>query len=301
MKSLSQRLVRSALTLCFGVLSTSLATAVTLTVESGQSLLPGVNNSFATYGPPPAVHFTEPGPVTVDSGLATTLWAGPTPGQANVEYLLFVLSCTPASWQTLSSSITFNALGIGSASEISSFTFGRSDFFSPAASSFPDHIGGIANGEVNEIKFPDAYHAAVKVSGFDFGGISPDTLIANISVLTPVDLRIDIFGVDGSSTQTITERILDHYQQGKLLGFADANGNVKKKKDGTHTRPVYEQVAVYRNETHTITVPAHMVNNTPNSGALGVRGEPVPDAGTTALLLGMAITGVGLARRFCPR
>src|SRR5947209_4652516 len=44
----------------------------------------------ASYGPPAPAHFTEPGPITVTSGTATSLFAGP--NYHNVDSILLVVS-----------------------------------------------------------------------------------------------------------------------------------------------------------------------------------------------------------------
>ena len=52
-------------------------------------------NSGAEYGPPPAVGFPD-GPTSVGSGDPVNLTYGPSPGQENVDALLFVLSYDPS-------------------------------------------------------------------------------------------------------------------------------------------------------------------------------------------------------------
>lgn len=177
-------------------------------------------NSGASYGPPPPARFFEPGPITVGSGVSADLYAGSgqTLGQTNVDQLLFVLSCNSGG------TVNFNIESSGSIGFISA------NFFSTEATGFPSSIKGIGNGEVNGIKFPSALHAGAL---YPFvGGLG------NVTVMTSVSLRVDIFGVH----------------------------------DGT------------------------IINNTPNSGSLGVGTAPLP---TTMLLLGSGLVGlVGLRRKF---
>src|SRR5579883_2969259 len=92
-----------------------------------------LNGSGASYGPPPPVNFTEPGPITVNSGTTTDLFAGPKPGQKNVTNLVFVFSgASNAFAGTIDLTLKDrNGNPIGTAS------FDSSNFFSTAAAGCP--------------------------------------------------------------------------------------------------------------------------------------------------------------------
>jgi PEP-CTERM motif len=168
------------------------AGAVTISGPLTAAQLSALNGSGAAYGPPAPAHFTEPGPITVDSGSPSTLFAGPSAhgmGSAAASTALLVLSAAPADVATLGSiTLTFDALP--------SVTFSASDFFTTAAAGFPSSIGGIANGAVNGIKFPGSEHAAVDL---DFGAListlfATDAPIDSVTITTPINLRVDVFG-----------------------------------------------------------------------------------------------------------
>ena len=85
--------------------------------------------------------------------------------------------------------ITVSIDGIGTAK------LGSADFMSTAAAGFPDSISGIANGSVNGISFPSAQHAAVLI---EFGSaLAKDKVLGNVSITSPIDLRVDVFGENG--------------------------------------------------------------------------------------------------------
>ena len=168
------------------------AAASSISGPLSQATIQGFNTG-ASYGPPPPVHFFEPGPITVISGTTTDLFAGNRPGQTDVESVLFVISIDPADVGALGT-ITFNIAGIGS------IDFGASDFFSTGDLGFPTPISGIANGEVNGIKFPDALHAAAEAVIDGLGSFAADADINDVTVTSPVDLRVDIFGIDDGGT-----------------------------------------------------------------------------------------------------
>lgn len=184
--------------LAFGVVAAVSARANTITVTGPvtASQMTSLNNG-ASYGMPSAAVFTD-GPLTVNSGTSTPLLAGPTPGQSDVDYLLFVVSGSAANVATLGSvTITINGQ-LPTYSGGGSVTFHASDFFTTTAAGFPGNITSIANGTVNGISFPNSVHAGAEATGFDFGSISSGTILANVSVSSPIDLRVDIFGVDAA-------------------------------------------------------------------------------------------------------
>jgi len=156
-----------------------------LTVTEFQNL-----NTGAEYGPPPAVGFPD-GPTSVQSGENVSLTYGPSPGQEDVDALLFVLSFDPSSSTLDGGTISFSF-------GLESVNFGSSDFFNNTAAGFPNNIEGIANGEVGGIKFPDALHAGTIYSSFSEG--STDDLFGMVNITSPIfPLRVDIFSLDGFS------------------------------------------------------------------------------------------------------
>jgi hypothetical protein len=144
-------------------------------------------NTGAEYGPPPAVGFPD-GPTSVGSNEDVSLTYGPSPGQENVDALLFVLSIPDLS-ELGSGSITFSL-------DSESTTFGLANFFSTDAAGFPSNIEGIGNGEVGGIKFPDAFHAGVIYDPFSGG--PTDNPFGTVNITSPLSwLRVDIFSVEG--------------------------------------------------------------------------------------------------------
>ena len=139
----------------------------------------------ATYGPQSAVGFAD-GPFTVGTGVNIDIFAGPKPAAEGVSSLLFVLSALSGS----SPNVNFDFTSPNFAAKL----FGPADFYSTATLGFPALIGGIGNGEVNGIKFPDAIHGAVLVSGMDLTK-AEGTDLGNIKIYTDTNLRVDIFGV----------------------------------------------------------------------------------------------------------
>jgi hypothetical protein len=245
---------------CVGVALIAWTPAYGLTISGplGSSSLQELNSTTpppADYGPPPPASFFEPGPLTTSSGGTSILYAGPKPGQVGVESLLFVLSSSVLPQDMVSFVLKVNGVSVMA-------EFSSSDFFSTVDCGFGT-IEGIANGEVNGIVFPDAYHAAARVwlnLGLDAG-----TPIGSVEIVTPTDLRVDIFGVGLLPAPT-----------------PSPSGAFSNKKRGP--APVSYPTAY---------IP-RIINNTPNSGAVGYR---VPDGGLTVLLLGGSIMVLGLLRK----
>jgi hypothetical protein len=139
--------------------------------------------SGATYGPPAPAHFTEPGPITVSSGTATPLFTGPNYGDVNL--LLLVISGAIPAGDIIT--LTFDGLA--------SVTFTSANFGSTAATGFPSNIGGIANGDVNNVVFPTALHAGADLTSLP-AGLPTDQSLGNVTVSQTIatDLRMDVFG-----------------------------------------------------------------------------------------------------------
>ena len=169
------------------------AGAVTISGPLTATDFAALNGAGAAYGPPAAATFTD-GPITVASGAAGDLLAGPRPGASIADTALLVLSAPAGSIAALGAStitLAFGALG--------SVTFTASDFFTDAQTGFPASIGGIANGAVNGIKFPGSEHAGVDI---DFGAFisslyATGDLIDTVTITSSIDLRVDVFGDHG--------------------------------------------------------------------------------------------------------
>ncbi len=152
----------------------------------------------ASYGPPPSVHFFEPGPLVLASGDVANVYAGP--ASANVDSVMFVLSMSADSVAGLGAfgSVSMDFIF----SDILSVSFLASDFFTTAAAGFPidpDQIAGIGNGEINGIKFDPALHAAAVVSIDSLNAAATDALLGIGSIFTDFDLRVDIFGISNGT------------------------------------------------------------------------------------------------------
>lgn len=173
------------------LMSTGVASASPITISGPLTAaqLDALNGTGASYGPPPAAHFLEPGPITVPSGTGSTLFAGNKPGASIADTVLLVLSAPASAVATLGSiTLTFASLP--------SVTLSASDFFTTAAADFPASIGGIANGAVNGIKFPTALHAAVELTFTNLihSLYATDAPIGSVTISSPIDLRVDAFG-----------------------------------------------------------------------------------------------------------
>jgi len=151
--------------------------------------------SGASYGPPAGANFVD-GPIVVPSGSQIDLFAGNQTGRAGVDSLVFVLSMTSGSLAELGAgNVSFQFVGAGAP-----VSFSAANFFSTSALGFPippDSIAGIGNGEVNGVKFPSALHAGVQLTGLSLGNVEGADL-GDIFVNTPVNLRVDIFGIDSN-------------------------------------------------------------------------------------------------------
>lgn len=252
-----------ASTLAFN--SQALTISSPLVTSDWQSLndnTPQTDPSSPTYGPPPAARFYD-GPVIYGSGESAALYAGPNKGRADMESILFVFSARQEDLASLGTiNFTLNAGGT-----LLSQSFGAGDFLSTSACALPQMVPGIGNGAaVLGIVFPDAYHAAARV-WMDLGSVT-DAQLGSLTVTTPADLRVDIFGVGRFAIPTAPSLTPQNAKKNGVLPAA----------------PVPEPSYVYR-----------IANNTPNSGSTGF--HQVPDGGTTALLLGCAIVMLGIMQR----
>jgi hypothetical protein len=170
------------------LLAAAPASAVSLSLVGKLALadFQALNGTGATYGPPNGANYTD-GPITVNSGDPTDLFAGNNPGRDDVEQLLFTVAIDPADLAALGT-VDFEIGGVGMVS------FAAADFFDPATAGFPANINGIGNGEVNGIKFPDAVVAGV-LFDVDFTGAVTDGDIGDVEITSPVNARGDIFGI----------------------------------------------------------------------------------------------------------
>lgn len=165
--------------------------ALTIDGPLTQAEIQALNDVGATYGPPAPINFVD-GPITIPSGSSATLFGGNKPGVKNVGSVVFVLSGMQAGFLS-GDSVSF-LLTAGADSAL--VTLGVTDFYTTAGCGFPSSIDGIGNGSVNGIKFPDASHAAAMVDLSVFGSFSEGDIVGSAFIVTPIDLRVDIFGVD---------------------------------------------------------------------------------------------------------
>lgn len=163
-----------------------MATSITLETAAGVADL----TSGATYGPPAPATFPD-GPFIVSSGTSVPLAGGPgSPAGTkkhpiSVDTVLLVLSSTEiADLGSHSITLTFDSLP--------SVEILSGDFFTTTDGGFPNSIKGIALGQVNNISFPTAEHAAVDIA-FNEGIANGDSL-GNVTIVSPIDLRVDVFG-----------------------------------------------------------------------------------------------------------
>ena len=177
------------------ITSTSLIqTSSTQVSTTGTSIAPltsaqfnALNSGGAVYGPAASAAFTD-GPFTVASGVASNLMTAPRASDANG--IALVLSATAADIAALGSQtiqLTFNGQTI---------TFSAANFASGSSEGFPSSIGGLANGQVNGIRFSSSLHAganftyAAPLSSVGGTGSS----LGSVVVTSPINLRVDVFG-----------------------------------------------------------------------------------------------------------
>jgi len=161
--------------------------ATSITIESATSVS-GLT-SGGSFGPPAPATLPD-GPFTVASGTSVALTGGPgSPAGTKkhpiaVDSVLLVLSGDAAALGSKTISLTFGTLG--------TIELGASDFFSTSSGGFPTSIGGIAEGAVNGIKFPDSEHAAADI--LFSSGIAKGDVLGDLTIVSPIDLRVDVFG-----------------------------------------------------------------------------------------------------------
>lgn len=162
-------------------------------------------NSGASYGPQTAIRLhsnSVSGPLVFGTGDSIEVFGAP--GTANVASLLFVFTFDPAVSSLGGDSITVDF----SSPDLPARSLVAADFFpggnSDGQSGFPltppggSGIDGIGDGEVNGIKFPSGLHAGLEVVLGGIGSFTDGVSVGAFTVSSPVDLRIDIFGVDAN-------------------------------------------------------------------------------------------------------
>jgi len=155
----------------------------------------------AIYGPQTAVRAHDNsvgGPLTFASAATVDLYGAS--GTADVASLLFLISMAPTS------SLGVNMVTIDFISpDFTVVSLGALDFFAGGpdpGSGFPltppggPGVEGEGNGEVNGISFPEALHGGVEVVLDDISTFTDGVWVAGLAVSTPVNLRIDIFGLN---------------------------------------------------------------------------------------------------------
>ena len=146
-------------------------------------------------GPPPTARFTEPGPITVNSGAATPLYRGP--GSGSVDGLLFILSA----YQNPANSTMQLTVGADT------FTASPSSSFSGV---FGSGISGIGNGLINGIRIGDSTHIGALLTGSDLASFLGNTTDAQIGTFAAslaggvTGARVDVFGVSGGKLINVT-------------------------------------------------------------------------------------------------
>lgn len=187
---LPPRFAATALTL-LALLAASPAGALSISGVQSLADLQALNDG-ASYGPPPAARFAEPGPVEVPSGSPADVFAGPPPGLAAADSILLTVAIEPDDLVALGS-ITVAVAGDGSV------TLTAADFFTREEAGFPDLIPGIGNGASPGVRFPGALVAGILLDAPELATASTEDLLGTLTVDTPVLARLDLFGVaDGA-------------------------------------------------------------------------------------------------------
>ena len=225
---------------------------------SGDELTAVNDNKNTDYGPPAAVllHPSDvTGPLTFKSGEVAGVYAAS--GASKTDSLLLVLSLNPK-FLSDGDFIQVNLYDI-SMNSLGTVTFGARDFYSDKASGFTEKIDGIGNGQVGGITFTGSSHAAADVSLANFPAFKTGAQIASLSVLSPVDLRLDVVGLSTSVNEGLASALnIPDY----IINNSPNSGAIAIQGGGS--------------------VPA-------------VQG--VPDGGSTAVLLGLGMIGMATVAR----
>jgi hypothetical protein len=176
-----------------------------IAADAGATVITGPVNlstftAGGTYGPPAPATFTD-GPITVNSGTATPLFAGQ--NYNHVDSILLVISGAIPAGDKIA--LTYDNL--------TPVTFTSSDFVSTSAAGFPSgNFGGIGNGLVNGVRFGDAVHAGVDLSDLPTR-LETGDLFADVTISQTIatNLRVDLFGA-------FEETIVDNAPNGGVLG-----------------------------------------------------------------------------------
>jgi hypothetical protein len=192
----------------FSMVGDAGSTAINPTIAPYDNL----NREGANYTPPAAATFPD-GPTSVISGESTQLYAGPAPGQAGTESLLFLLSIPDS---TLGSGmISFELITTRSTPITITQEFYVGDFYTTDQWDFPDSPseGGLNNGEIFGVNFYDTVHAGLLVDfespPFKEPGTPwpTGTKLGDVTITTPIaPLRVDIFNVAEQSDPLIVGR-----------------------------------------------------------------------------------------------
>lgn len=161
--------------------------SVTSVVKESEAGFEALNGPGAIYSAPGVAGFPDPA-VTVESGAAARLTTVNNKNQINgQDSILLVLTSLLPLESNQSITLTFGDLLTNIDHRV---TFTSGDFFTTAQAGFPRS----SSGQVNGISFAasNALHAGVDIRYS--GALSASTVVASVTVNTPIDLRLDVFG-----------------------------------------------------------------------------------------------------------